>query len=333
MGPDALAQVLRPLQNLFSASDHPDLIRGLASPDDAAVWKLNEGQAVVLTADFFPPVVDDPFTYGRIAAANALSDLYAMGADPRFCLNIVGFPQALDPGILSDILRGGADAVREAGAVIAGGHTVTDEEPKYGLAALGLVDPAKLWTNSGAKEGDVAFLTKPLGTGVVATAIKKGKPSEQVVAAAVESMSQLNRAAMEAIRSSGVKPNAVTDITGFGFAGHLHEMAAPTNVCLKASWGHLPFIEGVPELLEAGFTTGGARRNQSHFGPHVQVQGKFEPWQENLLFDPQTSGGLLFAVPASDVTTIRAKFSENGLNLYELGTFHPSDQKTLEVDS
>src|SRR5215469_7986622 len=224
MGADALAHVLQPLHGMFGDAI-PSLLVGLDSADDAAVYQINEEQAIVATTDFFPPVVDDPYSFGAIAAANALSDIYAMGGKPLFCLNLVGFPDDLDAAILTDILRGGAEKVRESGAVIAGGHTVIDREPKYGLAAIGVVHPDRIWTKVGAEAGDILLLTKPLGTGVVTTALKNEAATEADVAAAVASMSQLNRAAADALRSLGIDVHACTDVTGFGLLGHALEMA------------------------------------------------------------------------------------------------------------
>src|SRR5215469_1640861 len=235
MGADALAHVLQPLQSMFGAVV-PDLLVGLGSADDAAVYRINDEQAIVATTDFFPPVVDDPFSFGAIAAANALSDIYAMGGKPLFCLNLVGFPDDLDSSILTDILRGGADKVRESGALIAGGHTVTDHEPKYGLAAIGLVHPLQVWTKGGARPGDVLLLTKPVGTGVVTTALKHEDAAEADVAAAVASMMTLNGAAAEALRQVG-SVHACTDITGFGLLGHALEMAEQSGVSLAVRAG------------------------------------------------------------------------------------------------
>src|SRR5262249_35652363 len=215
MGADALAHVLRPLAGLFSASV-PDLLVGLEAADDAAVYRLDDERAIVATTDFFPPVVDDPYTFGAIAAANALSDIYAMGGDPLFCLNLVAFPDDLDPTILSEILRGGADKVREAGAGIAAGHRGTDREPKYGLAAIGVVHPRRILMKGGARPGDVLLLTKPIGTGVVTTALKGEAARPEDIAAAVASMTRLNGPAARALRALGEDLHACTDITGFG---------------------------------------------------------------------------------------------------------------------
>src|SRR5215472_2017075 len=245
MGADALTHVLRPLAETFGVGS-PDLLVGLGKADDAAVYRLNDEQAIVATIDFFPPVVDDPYTFGAIAAANALSDIYAMGGAPLFCLNLVGFPEDLDASILSEILRGGAEKVREAGAVVAGGHSVTDHEPKYGLAAIGLVHPQHVWRKGGARAGDILLLTKPLGTGVVTTALKNEDATEEDVAAAVAGMTTLNGAAAEALRRSG-SVHACTDITGFGLLGHALEMAEQSGVSLAVRAGAMAWLPGALE--------------------------------------------------------------------------------------
>ena len=230
MGPEALAQVLQPL----SHRTHEQLIVGLQTSDDAAVFRVSADQAIVQTVDFFTPIVDDPYTFGAIAAANSMSDVYAMGGDVAFALNVVAFPDTLDPSILSAILQGGADKVAEAGGVIAGGHTVTDPEPKYGLAVTGFIHPDRIWRKGGAVPGDVLLLTKPIGTGVISTALKNQQATDVVIAGAVESMLKLNRAASETARP--FTPNACTDITGFGLLGHAFEMAERSGVqlCIDA---------------------------------------------------------------------------------------------------
>ena len=292
MGPEALAQVLRPLAGMFSAEDYPDLLQGIATPDDAAVWRLDGERALVLTSDFFPPVVDDPHSFGAIAAANALSDLYAMGATPTLAINLVGFPNALDGSILSEILRGGAEKVREAGAVIAGGHTTDDKEPKYGLAVIGMVHPDRIWTKGGIKEGDRLFLTKPIGTGVVTTALKKDAVEENDLFLATSSMMRLHRLSVRAIEKSGVEIHAATDITGFSLVGHASEMAEQSGLTLRLNWSALPLLPGAERYARGGFVPGGARRNRDYFSPFVKPLSPLEDWKQSLLYDPQTSGGL-----------------------------------------
>lgn len=272
---------------------------GLAQPDDAAVYRLNDTQAVISTADFFPPVVDDPFHFGAIAAANALADVYAMGGDPLMALNLVAWPEDLAPEILSEVLRGGAEKVREAGAVIAGGHTVTDKEPKYGLAVTGLVHPDQIFTKGGAKPGDSLILTKPLGTGVLTTAHKQGLASETDLATCIANMTGLNRVAATAARRLGSAVHAVTDITGFGLLGHTHEMAHLSNCSLRIDYAALPWLRGAEALARAWVFPNGAERNRKFYEPWVVVERPLEIWQTQLLFDPQTSGGLLIALDSS----------------------------------
>src|SRR5512146_2729971 len=263
MGPEALAHVLRPLAATFGAEATSDLLVGLGHADDAAVYRLNDDQAIVATTDFFPPVVDYPYAFGAIAAANALSDIYAMGGDPLFCLNLVGFPDDLDPEILSEILRGGAEKVREAGAVIAGGPSVTDHEPKYGLAAIGLAHPDRIFTKGGALPGDRLLLTKPIGTGVITTAAKEERASDADLAAAIESMTTLNRPAMRVLRMLGKDLHACTDITGYGLLGHSWEMAEQSGAVFHIVAGAVPLLAGAREYVAGGFIPGGTGHNRA----------------------------------------------------------------------
>lgn len=321
MGADALAQVLRPLAATFAGADGntADLLVGLGAPDDAAVYRLNAEQAIVATTDFFPPVVDDPYAFGAIAAANALSDLYAMGATPLFCLNLVAFPDDLDPAILSEILRGGAEKVREAGAIIAGGHSVIDAEPKYGLAAIGVVHPEGILPKGGARPGDALILTKPLGTGVITTALKRGVaaaafPSFEVeLAGAVASMSTLNAAAARALRSLGTDVHACTDITGFGLLGHAWEMASQSGVAMSFDLASVPWLPGVRVYATAGYIPGGTQRNIEALVGQVSFAPDVDEVDRTLLFDPQTSGGLFFAVSASETERAIAALAAEGV--------------------
>lgn len=278
---------------------------GLNAPDDSAVYKLNDTQALIVTTDFFPPVVDDPYAFGAIAAANALSDVYAMGGSPLLAINLVAYPDGLiDMSILTEIMRGGAETVREAGAVIAGGHTVTDKEPKYGLAVVGMVHPEQIVTKGGAQPGDQLILTKPLGAGVVTTALKRDLATEDEIAAATASMSRLNRAASLAAQQVGV--NAMTDVTGYGLIGHGQEMAALSGVDLHINMAALRWLPGALKHAEADVFPGGMMNNRRHFEPHVDfADGISEPLQD-LLFDPETSGGLLMAVPPERVPALLA---------------------------
>lgn len=269
-----------------------NLLVGIETADDAAVYKLNDEQAAIQTLDFFTPVVDDAYTFGQIAAANSLSDVYAMGGKPTVALNIVCFPNCLNIEILGEILKGGADKVKEAGAVVIGGHSVSDDEPKYGLSVMGLVHPDKILKNYGAKPGDILILTKPLGTGILNTAIKAELASKEAYDKAVKIMSTLNRYSGEIIVKHNV--NACTDITGFGIMGHCYELAEGSNVTLKLYGNKIPFIEEAKEYAEMGFVPAGSYNNRKY------LEGKYEiinqpQWLEDILFDPQTSGGLLIS--------------------------------------
>ncbi len=291
---------MRPLGELFQAKDYPALLVGLAQPDDAAVYRLNDSQAVISTVDFFPPVVDEPYDFGAIAAANALSDVYAMGGEPLFALNLAAWPDDLSETILSEVLRGGAEKVREAGAAIAGGHTVTDKEPKYGLAVTGLVDPAHIFTKGGAQPGDILVLTKPLGTGTITTAQKQQRAALSDVQACVASMARLNRKAAATARELAPAVHAVTDITGFGLTGHAHEMAHLSGCALEIDYSALPWLPGAQGYAREWIFPGGSERNAQFYSKWVQVEKALNDWESRLLFDPQTSGGLLIALePAS----------------------------------
>ncbi len=292
--------MLRPLQDAFQAQEYPDLLVGLGQPDDAAVWRLDEQRALVATTDFFTPIVDDPYDYGAIAAANALSDLYAMGATPFLALNVANMPPDLPAEILQEIFRGGAEKVREAGAVIAGGHTVQDKEPKYGLVALGMARRDQLMTKGGAAPGDVLFLTKPLGTGATTTALKRGEASDEDVADAVRWMTRLNRDAARAAVAVGVR--AATDVTGYGLLGHAVEMAEASSARLKFHLPSIPFLVGARRYGDRGCFPGGSADNQLYFRDRVNLDEAIDETTRWLLFDAQTSGGLLLAVPPRSIT-------------------------------
>jgi selenide,water dikinase len=309
--------VLRPLNQIFPAADYPDLLVGLGAPDDAAVYRLNESQAVITTADFFPPVVDDPYDYGAIAAANALSDVYAMGGEPLFALNLAAFPEDLPEEVMAAILRGGAEKVREAGAVIAGGHTITDREPKYGLSVAGVVHPARLMTRGGARPGDALVLTKPLGAGVITTANKNDKADPDHVRAAVASMSRLNRAAARA--ASNARAHSLTDITGYSLLGHAHEVAHLSGVRLIIDYAALPWLPGARGYAEAWIFPGGATRNADYYQKWVTVVASIADWEKHLLFDPQTSGGLLLAVAPERAATVLDELRAAGEQGFVIG--------------
>ncbi len=305
MGPATLAQVLRPLHELFPPGEHPDLLVGLADGDDAAVYRVSDDLAVIQTLDFFPPVVDDPYLYGRIAAANALSDVYAMGGEARVCLNIAGFPDGMDPAIPAEVFRGGGEAVAEAGAVVAGGHTVLDAEPKYGLSVLGVVHPGAVLRTGGARPGDALLLTKPVGTGVVLTAAQTGVAGhEAALAAATASMVRLNRESSRLAREAAA--HAVTDVTGFALAGHASEMARASGVRIVIEAERVPLFPDALRLAEGGSVTGGGRRNVEQLGDRVRVVRGLPPALVDLIYDPQTSGGLLIALPPEGAEKLRA---------------------------
>jgi selenide,water dikinase len=264
--------------------------------DDAGVYKLDEERALVQTVDFFTPIVDDPFTYGQIAAANAVSDVYAMGGRPLTALAIAAFPKDLDVAIMARIFAGGLETLQRAGVSLLGGHTVQDQEIKFGYAVTGEIHPRRIWTNAGARPGDVLLLTKALGTGIIATAIKAGRAPDAAVSAAVESMSRLNRAASEALLSLAAGAvHACTDITGFGLVGHGSEVAVASEVTLEVDTVNVPILAGALALASANIP-GGGRTNASHFGPDVDVRPGVAVDLVTLLHDPQTSGGLLVAI-------------------------------------
>ncbi len=291
--------------------DDPNLIAGAEGFSDAGVYRLRDDLLIVQSLDFFPPLVDDPFTYGQIAAANSLSDIYAMGGRPTTALNIVGFPDdQLDLRVLSEILRGGADRVLAAGAVVAGGHTVRDSEIKYGLSATGVVHPDQLITNRAARPGDVLVLSKPLGTGFVTTAFKAGRCADDVIEAASQSMAMLNAAASQAAVAVGVK--AATDITGFGLAGHACELAQASGVTLVIELARLPLLPGARELARQGNRTRASATNRSYAAAHVRVEGQPDELLLEFAFDAQTSGGLLIAVPADRVDEMLSRAHEGG---------------------
>lgn len=289
---------------------------GLSSPDDAAVWRLSDDQAIVITTDFFTPVVDTPYEYGAIAAANSLSDVYAMGGRPFLALNIAALPDNLPPDISSEILRGGAEKAREAGVVIAGGHSVRDKEPKYGLVAVGFVNPKKIISKGGLRVGDVLMLTKPLGTGVTTTALKQEKAGAAHIAEVIEWMSRLNDKAGQLAAEFGARGG--TDITGFGLLGHAAEMAKASGVALSFDISSIPFLSGARGYAEAGIFPGGAFDNKSHFEREIRFAQLDEPAQM-LLFDPQTSGGLLFGVEREKLPALEARAKELGQPLWVVG--------------
>ncbi len=284
-----------------------NLIVGTETSDDAAIYRFNDDQALIQTVDFFTPTVDDPYTFGQIAATNSLSDVWAMGGEPVVALNIVGFPSCLDTEILSDIIAGGAAKVKEAGAAMAGGHTIQDDEPKYGLCVSGLVRPDQIWKNEGAKEGDVLVLTKQLGSGIINTAVKAQMAPETSMKEAIRVMSSLNMYAKRAIEKYPI--SACTDVTGFGLMGHLTEMAAASNVTMEIQVDQIAFMKGACDLAKMGLVPGGTYRNREFVGDRADL-GQIPEDVQEVLFDPQTSGGLLFALPEKYLEEVRESLLE-----------------------
>ena len=286
---------LRQVLGSLPAFEAAELLVGHTALDDAAVWRVSDELAVVQTIDFFTPLVDDPYTFGRIAATNAFSDIYAMGGRPAFALNVVAFPKTLPMELLGEILRGGADVARAAGAVVAGGHSIDDAEPKYGMAVTGFVHPDHVWTNAGGREGDVLVLSKPIGTGIVTTAVKHAAAAPEVVDAAVASMTTLNAAAADLVRAAD--PHAVTDITGFGLVGHAREVADGAGLRAELDFAAVELLPGVRELIEAGHVPGGTRTNLELAAEYADFSGDLSEADRLLACDAQTSGGLLVALP------------------------------------
>jgi len=279
-------------------STHPDLLIGFNKADDAGVYRLDERTALVQSVDFFPPIVDDPYFFGQIAAANALSDVFAMGGRPLTALNIVGFPLGtMSQNVLTEMLCGGSEKVEEAGAVVVGGHSIKDKELKYGLAITGVVDPGRIVTNAGARPGDQLFLTKALGTGIITTAIKGNAVSAELTQLVVAQMATLNRTAAELMLQHDV--HAATDVTGFGLLGHALEMAEASGVSLRLSANIVPILPEALRLAGEGFNPGGADDNRSYLQDKIRIDNGVEKNLQQVLFDPQTSGGLLIAIPAA----------------------------------
>jgi selenide,water dikinase len=301
---------------------------GLAGPDDAAVWRINDDVAVVQTLDFFPPVVDDPYVFGAVAAANAMSDVYAMGGEVVLALNIVAFPEDLPASMLVEILRGGAEKVAEGGGVVAGGHTLYDKEPKYGLSVMGIVHPQGIFTRGGAQPGDALLLTKALGTGIILTAAREEKVEPEHLEAAVQSMLLLNRHPSHLAREAEV--HAVTDVTGFGLLGHAGELAKLSGVALVLRAGAVPVLPGALEYARLGFLTGGAGRNRQALAEAVRVGPDVPAEVEDLLYDPQTSGGLLMAVPKGRASWLERRLKEDGFSCWRIGHVEEGEGITVQ---
>jgi selenide,water dikinase len=319
MGPGDLQDVLEGLQH----EEHADLLVGLGRSDDAAVFRVSGDVAIVETVDFFPPIVDDPYLYGAIAAVNAMSDVYAMGGQVLFALNVAGFPRDLPKEIIAAVFRGGADKVREAGGVIAGGHTVVDAEPKYGLCVTGRVDPGRILVKGGLRPGQRLFLSKPLGTGVIATAAKNDRCEPAVLEEAVLSMLRLNRAAAEVAQEAGA--TGATDITGFGLLGHAGEMVEASGAGITIRSRDLPLLPGALALAEQGSFSGGMGRNRRHVeevfgrGGRLHIDAAVPEALVNLLCESETSGGLLFGVDPDRAAAVREGFARRGEPVWEIG--------------
>ena len=318
---------------MFKPEDFPDLLVGLGEPDDAAVWRLDEQRALVATTDFFTPVVDNPYDYGAIAAANALSDVYAMGARPFLALNVAALPPDLPSEISAEIIRGGAEKVRDAGVVLAGGHSVQDKEPKYGLIVLGFVDPDKMLTKSGAAPGDILVISKPLGFGTTTTALKQGKADPTDVSEVVGWMKRLNKEASELAVALGLRGG--TDVTGFSLLGHGLELADASSARLSRPVGlrfffeKIPFTRGARRYADEFIFPGGSSDNRLYFGPRVRFAPHIEEASQMLLFDAQTSGGLLLAVPADKIDALQTKAAQVGQLLWVVGEV--TDENGIEV--
>ena len=304
------------LETLPSGTD-PDLIVGYDTNDDAGVYRLSESEALVVTADFITPPTDDPETFGRVAAANAISDVYAMGGRPITCLNLVAFPAKKLPGeVLAGIIRGAQEKIAEAGAVLAGGHSVEDPEPKFGLAVTGLVHPDRVWTNAGAQPGDVLVLTKPIGSGVILNANLKGWVSDQDLEACLRTLETLNRVAAEVAQNFEI--HAATDVTGFGLAGHALEMAQGADCLIRLNHSSVPVLDGARAMYDRGMSTGSNETNEALASEHLTFKAPLSRTEQSLYFDPQTNGGLLFAVPEAAGGELVNALRDAGVSAAEL---------------
>jgi selenide, water dikinase len=321
--------VLGALLKLFTPPTSDKLLVGIDGVDDAGVYQLTDDLALVQTVDFFPPIVDDPFTFGQVAAANALSDVYAMGGRPVTALNILGFPAKMPVEVIGEILRGGAEKVAEAGAVIAGGHSVKDNELKYGLAVTGLIHPQKIMANKGARPGDWLILTKPIGTGILSTAVKRDLAQPDEIAALTRSMTALNKIAGEAMVQFGA--HAATDITGFGLAGHAYEMAHASQVTFEIVFERLRLLPGAAGYAQQGVLTGGGGANRQYLADKVNFAESLRSHVQELVFDPQTSGGLLIAIGQPAAEKLLRHLLDLGLNAADIGRVLPFGRTYIEI--
>ena len=331
LSPSVLDAVLRRLPRQTDAN----VLVGFETSDDAGVYRLSPGIALVQTVDFFTPIVDDPFSFGQIAAANALSDVYAMGGRPISALSIVAFPESGDLDTLDQILRGGLAKMTEAGCTVVGGHSIRDDDMKFGYAVTGLIDPERVWRNVGARPGDALLLTKPLGAGVISTGLKQGRIPEDAIAAATSSMARLNRDASEAVaeieeRTPG-SVHAVTDVTGFALLGHAREMAVGSGVSLAIDHAAIEYLPGAVAASRAGFYSGGLKNNRQFIGDCVAFQPSVPEEFRNLLFDPQTSGGLLVAVEAAQADALLAALVARKVSARRIGCVLEKRSPLMEV--
>lgn len=323
-----LDQVLGKLARQHDAN----LLVGFDTADDAAVYRLNNDLALVQTVDFFTPIVDDPFTFGQIAAVNSLSDVYAMGGEPMLALAIVCFPDGEDPEILGSMLAGGLSTMQEAGCIVAGGHSIRDPEIKLGYSVTGRVHPTKFWTNVGVQPGDALILTKPIGTGVISTAIKKGQAKQEWINGAIASMTRLNRRAAEVVIEGEFPVHAATDVTGFGLIGHLREMALGSNAAIRVQAQSIEFLRGALECARAGFVPGGLNANRAFAECCVEYARDLEEDVKTLLYDPQTAGGLLLSVPSEIVNGLIAAMEVAGVSATRIGEVVPKEEKLIHVE-
>lgn len=327
LGADLLAEALTGLGADAAGVADRNLIAGLTPPDDAAVYRLSDDLAVIGTLDFFPPLVDDPRTFGEIAAANALSDVFAMGGRVLFAMSIAAFPEELPRDVLAEVFAGASSKVRESGGVLAGGHTIRDPEPKYGLAVVGAAHPSKLLRKGGAMPGDVVILTKPLGTGILVSGRRQGKTLDADLAVAIDQMRSLNRVASEILVEHGV--TAATDITGFGLLGHALEMARASNTSFVFDAPSLPALPGALELARAGVETGGAAHNRRFVAASLRVADGVPPELVTLAHDPQTSGGLLASIPVEKMEAVADSFAATDIVWYQVGQVQPGEPSLL----
>ncbi len=326
LGPNVLERVL---SKLPEQPRDPQLLVGFDSKDDAAVYRVSDSVAIVQTLDFFAPMIEDPYLFGQIAAANALSDIYAMGAEPKTALNIVGFPEKMDLNILGAILQGGQEKVIEAGATLAGGHSIMDAEVKYGLSVMGMVHPDRILTNVGAKEQDALILTKPLGVGLICTAARVGECSKEGLEQAMTSMRTLNKAAAHVAKDFSI--HACTDVTGFSLLGHLYEMCGDA-VSAQVSYRTLPIFAEALRAADEFLVTAAAQRNRNHLEGKVQLYGVPDPVEE-VLYDPQTSGGLLFALPKEEAPRMLQALHQAGVTgAAQIGTVVSRKEMVITVE-